>query len=142
MFDFQGYRVSSSTHQMRHQSRRNIALGNHLARLTFTRFLNQFDWILNLSYKTPVQRDLPQTMIIFAPNFTFTFTSLQKDLLHSLPLSMVVLSAVYTGGSDIMIRLALIDSKSPKCRPPCTCLTPSCGTSKRGVPVKILQNQD
>ena len=97
-----------------------------------------FHQVLWLSHKTPVQRDLPQTMIIF----TLNFTSLQKDLLHSLPLSMVVLSAVYAGGSDIMIRLAFIDSKSPKCRPPCTCLTPSCGTSKRGVPVKILQNQD
>ena len=49
-------------------------------------------------------------MIIFTPNFTFTFTSLQKDLLHSLPLSMVVLSAVYTGGSEMMIKLASTDS--------------------------------
>ena len=82
VFDVQGYKVSLSTHQMWDQSRRNIALGNHpaqhtftrfckeiktiLYQLTFTRFWNQFYWILNLlwlSCKTSAHRYLIHAFI-------------------------------------------------------------------------------
>ena len=119
VFDVQGYKVSLSTHQMWHQSKRNIALGNHPAQHTFTRFCKEIRTILTIPLSPGFEISfigfltfcdfhaklllidtwyMPSSIIIY---FTFTFVSVQKDLLESLPLSMVVLSAVYTGGSEI-----------------------------------------
>ena len=148
--DLQEYKVSLSTHQIWHQSRRNIALGNPLARPTFTRFWKSISFWDSRPYVAFMQNFGPERTTLIISTFTFTFKFSFAEMQNFCPERPTWIPSTFNGYlvcilhrwvKDVKsssINLRLCQFNTVKCRSPYTWASPGCWTSKGGGAAKIF----